>query len=51
MSRHHQSRRPKYLVSVDDRPKRHWMKSVLAIFTALIFLFLMFGGILQVFIH
>lgn len=51
MSQRHEPRYPKYLMPVAGRPKRHWAKSALAIFTAVTFLFLMFGGFLQLFIH
>ncbi len=52
MARYRNSDYPKHLTPVDPAPKtRHRGKTILALFTLVVFLFLMFGGFLQLFIR
>lgn len=52
MARNRNADHAKYLTSVDpDSKPRHRGKTILALLTLVIFLFLMFGGFLQLFVR
>ena len=52
MGRHQGRGYPKHLTPIDSTPKpRHRVKTILALFTLVVFLFLMFGGFLQILIR